>query len=113
MFSGYKTNVVLQDLWSVFIFYNIRSMFLQQAQLQLDKVKQDCQINRNIAISILQNQWFNLLLSRQQDKYIKQAINLIIRYYEKRRIRPPTERKRKQMRINERYMTEKNYKPAF
>lgn len=113
VFSGYKTNVVLQDLWSVFIFYNIRSMFLQQAQLQLDKVKQDCQINRNIAISILQNQWFNLLLSRQQDKYIKQAINLIIRYYEKRRIRPPTERKRKQMRINERYMTEKNYKPAF
>ena len=113
VFSGYKTNLVLQDLWSVFIFYNIRSMFLLQAQLQLDEVKQDCQINRNIAISILQKQWFNLLLSKQQGKYIKQALDLIIRYYEKRRIRPPTKRKRKQMRINERYMTEKNYKPAF
>lgn len=113
IFSGYKTNVVLQDLWSVFIFYNIRSMFLQEAQLQLDEIKQNCQINRNIAISILQKEWFNLLMSAHQGKYIKQAIALIIRYYEKRRIRPPTKRKRKQMRINERYMTEKNYKPAF
>jgi len=106
VFSGYKTNVVLQDLWSVFIFYNIRSMFLKQAQLELEKVKNDYQINRNIAISILQKEWFNLLMSNHQNKYIKQAVNLIIRYYEKRRIR-------KHMRANERYMTEKNYKPAF
>jgi len=113
LFSGYKTNVVLQDLWSVFIFYNIRSMFLQEAQTKLDKVKKDCQINRNIAITILQKDWFKLLLSNQSAKYIKQAIQLMIRYYEKRRIRPPTVRKRKHIRANERYMTEKNYKPAF
>lgn len=113
VFSGYKTKFVLQDLWSVFIFYNIRSMFLQKAQSQLDKVKKNYQINRNIAISILQKNWFNLLQSHDQAKYIKQTIGWIIRYYEKRRIRPPTERKRKHMRANERYMTEKNYKPAF
>ena len=113
MFSGYKTDVVLQDIWSVFIFYNIRSMFLQEAQLQLDKEKEEVQINRNIAISILQKDWFELLHSEHSTKYIKQAIKLMKRYYEKRRIRPPTERKRKQMRANERYLTEKNYKPAF
>jgi hypothetical protein len=113
MFSGYKTNVVLQDLWSVFIFYNIRSMFLREAQLQLDKEKKEVQINRNIAISILQKDWFEILHSHQSNKYIKQAIKLMKRYYEKRRIRPPIERKRKHIRANERYMTEKNYKPAF
>lgn len=113
MFSGYKTNIVLQDLWSVFIFYNIRSMFLNDAQSKLDEVKKDGQINRNIAIAILKKEWFNLLLSNQQSKYIKQAIHLIIRYNEKQRIRPPTVRQRKHMRANERYMTEKNYKPAF
>lgn len=113
VFSGYKTEIVLQDLWAVFIFYNIRAMFLQQAQSELDTIKKDCQINRNIAITILHKEWFNLLMSKQQSKYIKQAIVLMIRYYEKRRIRPPTERKRKQMRANERYLTEKNYKPAF
>ena len=88
-------------------------MFLQEAQTKLDKVKKDCQINRNIAITILQKDWFKLLLSNQSAKYIKQAIQLMIRYYEKRRIRPPTVRKRKHIRANERYMTEKNYKPAF
>lgn len=113
VFSGYKTNIVLQDLWSVFIFYNIRSMFLLEAQSQLDQEKQSCQINRNIAISILQKNWIELLLSKQQNKNIKQAIGLMKRYYEKRRIRPPTKRQRKHMRANERYMTEKNYKPAF
>jgi len=113
MFSGYTTKFVLQDIWSVFIFYNIRSMFLQEAQWKLEKEKRDVQINRNIAITILRKEWFNLLQSRQQEKYIKQAIGLMKRYYEKRRIRPPTERKRKQMRANERYLTEKNYKPAF
>jgi len=113
MFSGYKTKFVLQDLWSVLIFYNIRSMFLHVTQSKLDNEKRDCQINRNIAISILQKEWFNLLLSTEQEKYINQAKELIISYYERKRIRPPTKRERKHMRANERYMTEKNYKPAF
>ena len=113
MFSGYKTNVVLQDLWSVFIFYNIRSMFLQEAQLQLDQQKKEVQINRNMAISILLKNWFEILHLQRSNKSIKHAIRLMVRYYEKRRIRPPTERKRKHIRANERYMTEKNYKPAF
>lgn len=113
IFSGYKTNVVLQDLWSVFIFYNIRSMFLHKAQSQLDEVKINCQVNRNIAISILQKEWFDLILSTPKKKQIAQVNKLIIRYYEKRRIRPPTKRQRKHMRVNERHMTEKNYKPAF
>ena len=113
VFSGYKTTYVLQDLWSVLIFYNIRAMFLHAAQSDLDREKHNCQINRNIAISILQKDWFELLLSKQQNKYIKQAIQLIKRYYEKYRSRPPTKRERKHMRANERYMTEKNYKPAF
>jgi len=113
VFSGYRTKIVLQDIWSVLIFYNIRSMFIQSAQSELDDVKKDCQINRNIAISILQKEWYNLLLSSEQEKYISQAMKLIIRYYERRRIRPPTKRERKHMRANERYMTEKNYKPAF
>ena len=113
VFSGYKTNVVLQDLWSVFIFYNIRSMFLHKVQNQLDEVKKSYQVNRNIAISILQKKWFHLLLSKQKKKQIIQINKLIIRYHEKRRIRPPTKRERKHMRVNERHMTEKNYKPAF
>jgi len=113
VFSGYRTNIVLQDMWSVFIFYNIRSMFLHAAQQELDRTKTDCQINRNIAITIMQKEWFNLLLKSHQNSHLTQVVGLMKRYYEKRRIRPPTKRKRKQMRINDRHMTEKNYKPAF
>lgn len=113
IFSGYKTNVVLQDLWAVFIFYNIRAMFLQSAQNELNKIKKDHLINRNIAISILQKEWFELLLKTNSNKYLKWVIGMMYRYHEKIRIRPPTKRKRKLMRANERYMTEKNYKPAF
>jgi hypothetical protein len=28
IFSGYKTDFILHDLWSIFIFYNIRAIFL-------------------------------------------------------------------------------------
>ncbi|BDS11494.1 IS4 family transposase [Aureispira anguillae] len=113
VFSGYKAQFVLQDLWSVLIFYNIRSMFIHVAEKELNGQKLKGQINRNIAITIVKKDWFDLLLSEHQGVYVKAAINLIKRYYESVRIRPPTKRTRKQMRLNERYMTEKNYKPAF
>jgi len=113
VFSGYKSKFVLQDLWAVLIFYNIRAIFLHTAQSKLNDTKENLQINRNIAVAILQKKWVKLLLKNTSEKHLKQVINLIIRYYEKRRIRPPTKRQKKHMRANERYMTEKNYKPAF
>ena len=113
VFSGYKTQFVLQDLWSVLIFYNIRSMFLHVAEKELNAKKSNHQINRNIAITIVKKDWFDLLFSERQRMYVKAAIDLIKRYYERVRIRSPKKRTPKQMRLNERYMTEKNYKPAF
>lgn len=113
VFSGYKTDFVLQDLWSVFIFYNIRSIFIQNARSKLNKRKNNYQINRNLAAGFLHKEWFRLLLKNNSTQYINWVVRIISRYYEKLRIRPPTERTRKQMRLNERHMTEKNYKPAF
>lgn len=113
VFSGYKSHIVLQDLWAVFIFYNIRAIFLSHAQKELDKEKKNCQINRNIAITIIKSHWENILLLPIKSSLLSKLINWIRRYNEKLRIRPPTKRERKHMRANERYMTEKNYKPAF
>lgn len=53
VFSGYKAQFVLQDLWSVLIFYNIRSMFIHVAEKELNGQKLKGQINRNIAITIV------------------------------------------------------------
>lgn len=113
VFSGYKSQFVFQDLWAVFIFYNIRAIFISHAQKKLDKEKPNCQINRNIAITILRSNWEKLLLQPLKFTLLSKLIDLIRRYNEKQRIRPPTKRERKHMRANERYMTEKNYKPAF
>ncbi len=113
VFSGYKSQIVLQDLWPVFIFYNIRAMFLAQAEHDLDKEKKDHQINRNTAVTIIRNSWTSLLLKPLQNKFLEHLFQLLKRYHFRTRIRPPTIRKRKLMRANERFMTEKNYKPAF
>jgi len=85
VFSGYRTNIVLQDMWS-------GSMFLQAAQEELDRTKRDCQINRNIAITIMQKEWFNLLLKSHQNSHLSQVVGLMKRYYERRRIRNENKR---------------------
>lgn len=113
VFSGYKPQFVFQDLWANFIFYNIRAIFLSHAQFQLDKEKNDWQINRNIAVTIIKVHWENLMLYPLKNTLLSRLILRLKRYSERTRIRPPTTRKRKHMRANERYMTEKNYKPAF
>ena len=92
VFSGYKSKFVLEDLWAVFIFYNIRAIFLNHAQSKLDNIKKDHQINRNITVAILHKTWSKLLLKNPSINYLKQLINLIIRYHEKRRIRPPNKK---------------------
>jgi len=51
VFSGYKSQIVFQDLWSVFIFYNIRAIFLSHAEYDLNQHKKEHQINRNIAVT--------------------------------------------------------------
>lgn len=113
VFSGYKTQIVMQDLWAVFIFYNIRAMFLFSAEEDLNREKENTQINRNLAITIIKNNWEKLLLQTPKLSLLKSLSSLLKRYHFKKRIRPPTIRKKKLMRANERYMTEKNYKPAF
>lgn len=113
VFSGYKSQIVFQDLWAVFIFYNIRAMFLSHTEYDLNQKKKEQQINRNTAIAIIRNSWTDLLLKPIKSKPFKKLFFLIKRYHFKTRIRPPTVRKKKLMRANERYMTEKNYKPAF
>ena len=113
VFSGYKSQIVFQDLWAVFIFYNIRAMFLSHAEHDLNQEKKDHQVNRNTAVTIIRNSWTDLLLFPIKSKPFKKIFFLLKNYHFKTRIRPPTKRKRKLMRANERYMTEKNYKPAF
>ena len=113
VFSGYKSQIVFQDLWAVFIFYNIRAMFLSHAEYDLNQEKKDHQVNRNTAVTIIRNSWTDLLLVPIKSKPFKKIFFLLKNYHFKTRIRPPTKRKRKLMRANERYMTEKNYKPAF
>ena len=92
-------------------------MFLRTAESKLSPTKTNYQVNRNIAVSILQEAWIKILLSPSDkssiNQTIHQVIQLLIRYRYQRRIRPHTKRARKHMRANERYMTEKNYKPAF
>jgi len=113
VFSGYKSQIVFQDLWAVFIFYNIRALFLFHAENDLNQNENDLQINRNIAITIIRNSWDFLFLKPLLSKALEKLFQLLKRYHFKIRIRPPTKRDKKHMRANERHMTEKNYKPAF
>lgn len=113
MFSGYKSHTVVQDIWSVFIFYNIRGIFIKHAQKLLDKRKKSNLINRNFAVSVLKKFWSKIMLGDRIGKLLKKMVNWIKNNHYRIRPRPPSKRKRKQMRANERHMTEKNYKPAF
>lgn len=120
LFSGYSYQKVMQDIWSVFIFYNFRSILLFQVEKDIKKQKnptenkcQDIQVNRNVAISIIQSHFFELFQLKTLHKALKWVFNLLAKNTQRVRKRISTERKKKMMRSNDRHQTEKNYKPAF
>ena len=137
LFSGYNYQTVLQDIWAVFIFYNIRSLLIFKAEQEIEKsIKSDnnirekvppkklnnskkrktihkYQVNRNIAITIIQTQFFELFQRKTMGKTLEWMIKMIKEHKEPIRDRPTRKRVKKVMRSNSRHHTEKNYKPAF
>ena len=130
IFSGYKYQTVLQDIWAVFIFYNIRALLIFEAEREMKKSTiiernknkrrskykkkmHEYQANRNIAISIIRVQFFELLEYQRMSKTLNWILMMIKKHKESIRVRPTRERVKKVMRSNNRHHTEKNYKPAF
>lgn len=123
VFSGYNYQSVLQDIWAVFIFYNLRSLLIFESEQNLPKsidpeIKRTpkspkVQINRNIAIAVIRSHFFELFDAKTMNRALKWILNNLPKYLEPIRIRPPTERTKKVMRSNARHHTEKNYKPAL
>jgi len=120
VFSGYNYHTVMQDIWAVFIFYNLRSLLIFYSEQTLDnrppskrrKYKKH-QVNRNIAITIIRTHFFDLFNLKRLSRTVKKILKMLGEHIQRIRIRPPTERKKKLMRANTRHQTEKNYKPAL
>lgn len=120
IFSGYDQTAIEQDIWSLFTFYNLQSMFVNEANITLEKTNQNkknpYQINRAVGLNILKKDFQKLFVKGLENcnKACNKLINKLLRHTERVRTRLElgAERNKKLPKYN-RHNTERNYKHNF
>jgi hypothetical protein len=128
-FSGYSEQVILQDIWCNWLFYNLQSITNLEVNLRIEQLNQKrknkptknkkkensgYQLNRNIGTGILRIYCFDLW--EKPEKELEKVLEDMQKYYLQslEMIKPKqAERKRKMIRTNDRHTTELNYKRGF
>ncbi len=120
IFSGYDQIAIEQDIWSLFTFYNLQSMFVNEANLTLEKTNQTkkraYKINRAVGLNILKKDFQKLFIKGLENcnKACNKLINKLLRHTERvrTRLKLGAERNKKLPKHN-RHSTERNYKHNF
>lgn len=120
VFSGYDSVAILQDLWSTVIFYNLQSIFINDAKHTLESKPKNKEkpykINRAVGASILKR-GLRYLFSKKLsvlEKFCNRLISNLLRHTEKTKktVVSGVKRNNKKVRYH-RHGTEKNYKHNF